>query len=70
MYAADVCTVTVNIASLPAISVPCGKDAAGLPVGLQLIGPRFSEQTLLDAAACYEALTGGFGGAAKLGQEE
>jgi aspartyl-tRNA(Asn)/glutamyl-tRNA(Gln) amidotransferase subunit A len=70
MYAADVCTVTVNIASLPALSVPCGKDAAGLPVGLQLIGPRFSEQALLDAAACYEALTGGFGGAARLGQEE
>ncbi len=66
MYASDVCTVTVNIASLPAISVPCGVDAAGLPVGLQLIGSRYSEQTLLRAAFGYETLVGGFDGVAAL----
>ncbi len=60
MYAADICTVTVNIASLPAISIPCGTGADGMPVGLQLIGPRFSEQTLLNAAHHYEQLAGGF----------
>lgn len=60
MYAADVCTVTVNIASLPAISVPCGFDGGGLPVGLQLIGPRFSEPVLFNAAGHFEWLAGGF----------
>jgi aspartyl-tRNA(Asn)/glutamyl-tRNA(Gln) amidotransferase subunit A len=54
MYAADVCTVPVNIAGLPAVSFPCGKDGSGLPIGCQLIGPKFSEQTILDAAYCYE----------------
>jgi len=60
MYAADVCTVTVNIAGLPALSVPCGRDGDGLPIGMQLIGPKFSEQTLLDVAHHYEQLTGGW----------
>ena len=50
MYYNDVCTVTVNIAGLPAISLPCGKDSAGMPMGLQLIGDKFSEQTLLNTA--------------------
>lgn len=59
MYAADICTVTVNIAGLPALSVPCG-NAEGLPIGMQLIGPKFSEQTLLDVARHYELLTGGW----------
>lgn len=61
MYAADICTITVNIASLPGISVPCGKGADGMPIGLQLIGPRFSEQTLFNVAHHYETLVGGFG---------
>lgn len=60
MYASDVCTVTVNIAGLPGLAVPCGQDAAGLPVGMQLIGPKFSEATLLAAAKVYEAAVGGF----------
>ena len=60
MYAADICTVTVNIASLPAISIPCGTGADGMPIGLQLIGPRFSEASLFNAAAHYESLVGGF----------
>ncbi len=61
MYATDICTVTVNIAGLPAISVPCGFDNKNLPVGLQLIGDKFSEQKLLDTAFAYEQISGGFG---------
>lgn len=61
MYAADVCTITVNIASLPAMSIPCGKGADGMPIGLQFIGPRFSEETLFNTAHHYESLVGGFG---------
>ena len=60
MYYSDVCTVTVNIAGLPAVSVPCGKSAAGLPLGMQLIGNKFAEQTILNAAYGYEQLVGGF----------
>ncbi len=60
MYYNDVCTVTVNIAGLPAISLPCGKNADGMPFGLQLIADKFKEQTLLDAANAYEKLSGGF----------
>ena len=58
MYAADVCTTTVNIAGLPALSIPCGIAANGLPIGMQLIGPKFSEQTLLNAALAYQQETG------------
>ena len=54
MYLTDLCTVTVNICGLPAISVPCGYDGAGLPIGLQLIGNRFCEHTVLNAAYQYE----------------
>jgi aspartyl-tRNA(Asn)/glutamyl-tRNA(Gln) amidotransferase subunit A len=54
MYLSDICTVPVNIAGLPAISVPCGTDDAGLPVGLQLIGDRFREADILRAARFYE----------------
>lgn len=60
MYATDICTTTVNIAGLPAISIPCGRDDKNLPIGVQLIGPKFSEQTLLNAAYAYEQLAGGF----------
>ena len=58
MYAADICTVTVNIAGLPGLSVPCGLSQ-GLPVGMQLIGPRFSEQRLFDAAYGFQTIRGG-----------
>ncbi len=66
MYAADICTVTVNIAGLPAISLPCGKGANGLPIGMQLIGSKMSEATLLSTAHCYEKAVGGFGPVPKL----
>ena len=54
MYLADICTVSVNIAGLPGISVPCGVDSNNMPIGMQLIGQRFSEETLLNAAYTYE----------------
>jgi aspartyl-tRNA(Asn)/glutamyl-tRNA(Gln) amidotransferase subunit A len=54
MYLADIYTVPVNIAGLPAISVPCGFTQTKLPVGLQLIGPAWSEQILLRLAYQYE----------------
>ena len=60
MYMNDILTVTVNIAGLPGLSVPCGFDKKGLPVGCQLIGPKFSEQVLFDVAACWEKSQGGF----------
>lgn len=65
MYAADVCTVTVNIAGLPAVSVPCGNGKNGLPVGMQLIGPKFSEFKLLSTADYYEK---NFSSAAKIAE--
>lgn len=58
MYMGDIYTVPVNIAGLPAISVPCGEDPGGMPVGLQLIGKAFSEPTLLKTAYAYEQAAG------------
>ena len=58
MYAGDICTVSVNIAGLPGLVQPCGYDAAGLPVGMQLIGPRFGEQKLLNAGLAFEQASG------------
>ena len=54
MYLADICTVSVNIAGLPAISIPCGVDSQGMPIGMQLIGNRFKEETILNAAYTFE----------------
>lgn len=54
MYLADICTVPVNIAGIPSISVPCGKDAKGLPIGMQIIGKKFDEATILNMAYFYE----------------
>ncbi|WBY63674.1 Asp-tRNA(Asn)/Glu-tRNA(Gln) amidotransferase subunit GatA [Thermocaproicibacter melissae] len=53
-YQTDICTVPANIAGLPGISVPCGFGDDGMPVGMQLLGPKFSEATLLNVAAQYE----------------
>ncbi|MEZ5890339.1 MAG: Asp-tRNA(Asn)/Glu-tRNA(Gln) amidotransferase subunit GatA [Xanthobacteraceae bacterium] len=58
MYLNDVFTVTVNMAGLPGISVPGGLDAQGLPLGLQLIGRPFDEETLFSLAAAIEAQAG------------
>ncbi len=55
MYLGDVYTVPVNIAGLPALSMPCGKDAEGLPIGMQLIGKAFEEQELYQIAYALEA---------------
>ena len=54
MYLADICTVSVNIAGLPGISIPCGVDSQGMPVGMQLIGNKFQEETILNAAFAIE----------------
>lgn len=54
MYLSDIFTITVNLAGLPALSMPCGTDAAGLPVGLQIIGKAFDERSVLTLANAYE----------------
>ena len=54
MYQADICTVTVNIAGLPAISTPCGYDDKGLPIGMSIIGKPFDEQTVIQTADAFE----------------
>lgn len=54
MYLADICTVSVNIAGLPGISIPCGVDKENMPVGMQLIGNKFKEETILNAAYTFE----------------
>ena len=59
MYLADIYTVPVNIVGAPAISFPCGKDSKGLPIGLQLIGKHFDEQTLYNLANYFEKHNGG-----------
>lgn len=53
-YLTDICTVPVNIAGLPAVSVPCGFNQNGMPIGMQLIGNKFDEATILNAANAYE----------------
>ncbi|MCH5270135.1 MAG: Asp-tRNA(Asn)/Glu-tRNA(Gln) amidotransferase subunit GatA [Lachnospiraceae bacterium] len=60
MYLGDIYTISVNLAGLPGMSVPCGKDSAGLPIGLQLIADCFEEKKLLRAAYTYEQAVGGF----------
>ena len=57
MYLSDIYTISVNLAGLPAIAVPCGFSKAGLPIGVQLIGRPFEEETLLRAAHAYEQST-------------
>lgn len=54
MYLSDICTVPVNIVGIPGISVPCGTDKAGLPIGMQILGRAFAENTILNAAYFYE----------------
>ncbi len=54
MYLSDIYTISVNLAGLPAMSIPCGADAKGLPIGLQLIGDCYKEKNLIRAAYAYE----------------
>jgi aspartyl-tRNA(Asn)/glutamyl-tRNA(Gln) amidotransferase subunit A len=58
MYLADIYTVTGSLAGIPGISVPCGKTRAGLPVGLQILGPHFSESRILQLARAFEKADG------------
>lgn len=58
MYAGDICTVSINIAGLPALVQPCGFDGNKLPIGMQLIGPRFGEQRLMNAGLAFEQASG------------
>lgn len=57
MYLADICTVSINIAGVPAISIPCGVNSEGMPIGMQLIGNKFQEKKILNAAYAYEQET-------------
>lgn len=54
MYLGDIYTISVNLAGLPGITVPCGKDSKGLPIGLQLIGDCFKENNIIRAAYTFE----------------
>jgi aspartyl-tRNA(Asn)/glutamyl-tRNA(Gln) amidotransferase subunit A len=57
MYLSDIFTISVNLAGLPGLSLPCGFDNAGMPIGLQIIGKHFDEATMLKAAHAYEQAT-------------
>ncbi|MGH7429413.1 MAG: amidase family protein, partial [Candidatus Methylomirabilaceae bacterium] len=57
MYLSDIFTISVNLAGLPAISIPCGYTKAGLPIGLQLIGKPFDEVAILNVAHAFEQAT-------------
>ena len=54
MYLSDICTVSVNIAGLPGISIPCGVDSQGKPIGMQIIGNKFEEEKILNVAYQFE----------------
>ena len=69
MYLGDIYTVAVNLCGLPGITVPCGKDAAGLPIGIQMIGDCFKENNLFRAAHAYEKKRGDFGTAMEGGEK-
>ena len=58
MYLGDIYTISVNLAGLPGITVPCGTSAAGLPIGLQMIGDCFKEKNIIRAAYTYEQQKG------------
>ena len=57
MYLSDILTISVNLAGLPGLSLPCGFDRNGLPIGLQIIGKPFDEATVLRTAYAYEQAT-------------
>jgi aspartyl-tRNA(Asn)/glutamyl-tRNA(Gln) amidotransferase subunit A len=57
MYLSDIYTISINLAGLPALSLPCGFDGEGMPIGLQIIGKHFDEATILRLAHAYEQAT-------------
>lgn len=61
MYLGDIYTISINLAGLPGLSMPCGLDEKGLPIGLQLIGDCFHEKKLIQTAYAYEQARGAFG---------
>lgn len=58
MYLSDIYTISANLAGIPGMSIPCGTDSKGLPIGLQLLGDCFNEHKLIQAAYTYECETG------------
>ena len=54
MYLGDIYTISVNLAGLPGMSLPCGKDSNGMPIGLQIIGDCFQEKKVIRAAYAFE----------------
>lgn len=60
MYLGDIYTISVNLAGLPGMTVPCGKDSKGLPIGLQLIGDCFKEKNIIRAGYVFECSRGGY----------
>ena len=61
MYLGDIYTISVNLAGLPGLTISCGKDSKGLPIGMQLIGDCFKEKNLIQAAYTYEQACGNGG---------
>jgi aspartyl-tRNA(Asn)/glutamyl-tRNA(Gln) amidotransferase subunit A len=57
MYLSDIFTISVNLAGIPALALPCGFSPDGLPIGLQVLGKPFGEETLFRAAYAYEQAT-------------
>lgn len=57
MYLQDIFTIAINLAGIPGVSVPCGFDTKGLPIGMQIVGPKFSEGRLLGLARAYQQRT-------------
>ena len=57
MYLSDICTVSVNIAGIPGMSIPCGVDSEGMPIGMQIIGKKFDEETIIKTAYAFEQET-------------
>jgi aspartyl-tRNA(Asn)/glutamyl-tRNA(Gln) amidotransferase subunit A len=57
MYMGDIYTVSINLAGLPAVALPCGFDHQGLPIGFQLIGDAFAEHKLINAARVFQSRT-------------
>ena len=60
MYLGDIYTISINLAGLPGLSIPCGTDSKGLPIGMQLIGDCFKEKNLIRVAYTYEKARGAF----------